>query len=200
MDKFFGNKERKYLFVILIVLLIFFVKLYYDNSYVLESSIEKEELKNVNSLTSQESETVEEKKSEKIYVHVAGRVKKPGLVVLESESRTIDAVNAAGGMYEDADIDNINLAKKLNDEDRVYIPAKGEIKNTSSNENKINKININIANEQELQNLPGVGEKTAKKIIEYREKNNFKTIEDIKNVSGFGEKKFEEIKDYIDVN
>ena len=63
------------------------------------------------------------------------------------------------------------------------------------------KININTATEQQLMLLPGVGETTAKKIIEYRTTNNgFNSVEDIMNVSGIGEKKFAQMKPYIKVD
>jgi competence protein ComEA len=62
------------------------------------------------------------------------------------------------------------------------------------------KLNINIANQQALSHLPGIGPKTAKKIIDYRNAHGFfNNIEEIKNVSGIGEKKFEKLKDYITV-
>lgn len=59
------------------------------------------------------------------------------------------------------------------------------------------KISINSASKEELMTLPGIGEKTALKIIEYRKVQTFKTIEDIKNVKGIGDKKYEKIKDLI---
>ena len=66
------------------------------------------------------------------------------------------------------------------------------------NEKDIGLININTANKTKLQELPGIGEATALKIINYREENGkFKTIEDIKNVSGIGDSKYESIKDLI---
>lgn len=61
------------------------------------------------------------------------------------------------------------------------------------------KININSATKIQLMKLPGIGEKTAIKIIEYREQKKFQKIEDIMNVKGIGIKKFEKLKDYIDV-
>ena len=71
--------------------------------------------------------------------------------------------------------------------------------NSSDSSSKISgKININTATASELDELPGVGEAIAKKIIEYREYNgNFSSIEEIKNVSGIGDSKFEKMKDYI---
>ena len=89
---------------------------------------------------------------------------------------------------------------------RNYIPVNNIIQNTTeelseTKENNDGKININTATEQQLMLLPGVGETTAKKIIEYRTENDgFNTIEDIMNVSGIGEKKFAQMKPYIKVD
>lgn len=69
-----------------------------------------------------------------------------------------------------------------------------------ANKNDAKLININKASKEELQKLTGIGESTAKKIINYREEyGKFKTIEDIKNVSGIGDAKFEAIKKDITV-
>ena len=66
------------------------------------------------------------------------------------------------------------------------------------NNNQNTKVNINTANKEKLETLPGIGETTAQKIIEYREQNGkFKTIEDLKNVSGIGDAKFNSLKDKI---
>ncbi|WP_036728215.1 helix-hairpin-helix domain-containing protein [Peptoniphilus mikwangii] len=192
-----NRNQIKMIASILVILLIFIAKIYIDNEKSKSENIDSSENLNEVLTLSQDIKTQDENTT--IYVHVCGRVKNPGLISLPANSRVIDAVNAAGGMYDDADINNINLAKKLNDEDKIYIPVFGE--NTDSeyiSENK--KININTADMQMLTSLPGVGEKTAKKIIDYRTKNQFKNIEDIKSVSGFGEKKFNEIKELITVN
>lgn len=145
-----------------------------------------------------------------IMVHISGQVYKPGLVELESGSRVADAVNKAGGLKGDADLDRINLAKKLADEEKIYVPKVGEnidnVSNISVTEgssigsNTDGKIDINNATKEELISLPGIGEVIADRIIEYRKNNRFKTIEDIKNVSGIGSKKYEGIKDLIKVN
>lgn len=67
----------------------------------------------------------------------------------------------------------------------------------ASSEEEDGLVNINTASARELANLPGIGEKTAEAIIEYREKTPFQSIEDIMNVSGIGDKKFEDIRDQI---
>ncbi|HHV37951.1 MAG TPA: hypothetical protein GXX70_00460 [Tepidimicrobium sp.] len=155
-------------------------------------------------------EEAEEENQEEgpIMVHISGQVHNPGLVELELGDRVIDAVNLAGGLKKDADLDRINLAKKLVDEEKIYIPAIGEeelpIEVESSispqgSEDSSPKIDINTATKEELMTLPGIGEVTAGKILDYREENPFKVIDDIKNVSGIGEKKFEAIRELITV-
>ena len=137
-------------------------------------------------------------------VHISGAVKNPGILKINSSKRVVDALEMAGGATDDADLDRINLAAKLHDEEKIYIPKIGEVSNNeisslvSSGENSnAGKININTADSTELQKIPGVGAKTAEKIINYRSQNSFSSIEDIKNVDGIGDKKFESMKDYI---
>src|SRR5690606_1866549 len=103
-----------------------------------------------------------------------------------------------------ADIDRINLAKKVKDEDKIYIPAIGEnismeIDGIDSG-NSSGLININICSKEELDSLPGIGEVIAERIIEYRKTNKFTKIEEIRNVSGIGDSKFNDIKDLITVD
>ncbi len=151
-------------------------------------------------------DSLEDEESEEdtvIMVHISGQVYYPGLIELESDSRVKDAVDLAGGLKKEADIDRINLAKKLEDEEKIYVPKKGEdvnieissISNSTTSDNS--KININTCTKDELMSLPGVGEVTASKIIDYRSANKFKSIEDIMNVSGIGTKKYEDLKDLI---
>lgn len=144
-----------------------------------------------------------------IMIHISGQVHNPGIIELELGSRLIDAVNLAGGLKKDADLDRMNLAKRLNDEEKIYIPAIGEentpieIANLNSSGNSGNteaKVNINTCTKEELITLPGIGEVTAEKILNYREENLFKIADDIKNVSGIGEKKFEAIEELITIN
>ena len=154
--------------------------------------------------------TESEPKTTMIMVDIGGAVNDPMVAELEEGSRVEDAINAAGGVTEDADLTEINRAAFLEDGDKILIPEKQEVAlNDISNATdgsvkgsytsySDGKININTAGSEELQMLDGVGPVTAEKIIDYRESNGrFKDIEDIKNVSGIGEKTFEKLKDDI---
>jgi len=148
-----------------------------------------------------------------VIIHIAGAVKNPGVYQLKSTDRIVDAVKIAGGATEEANLDLINLAALLKDGQKIIIPYKtysetGEEINTntynyvssaySSSGSTSAKININIANANMLQNLPGIGPVLSERIIEYRNQNGlFGVIDDIKDVSGIAEKKYEGIKDLI---
>ncbi|MDO5707399.1 MAG: helix-hairpin-helix domain-containing protein [Andreesenia angusta] len=142
-----------------------------------------------------------------IIVDVKGAVNNPGIVHAREESRIIDIIELAGGFTENADMNSVNLAKIVEDEEMIYIPNIGEnleireelIQNNLGTDSDKKTININSATKEELMELDGVGEATANKIIEYREEKKFESIEDIMQVNGIGEKKFESLKDYIKV-
>ena len=149
-----------------------------------------------------------------VIIHIAGAVKNPGVYQLKSTDRIVDAVKIAGGATEEANLDLINLAVLLKDGQKIIVPYKtysetGEEVNantynhtagvySSSPVSTSAKININTANANMLQTLPGIGPVLSERIIEYRNQNGlFGVIDDIKDVSGIGEKKFEGIKDLI---
>ena len=146
--------------------------------------------------------------SKNVTIYVSGEVNNPGIVTVENDKRLYDAVEKLGGVTQNADLNRINLAIKLNDEEHYIIPKIGEdniisqdisVNNIDTIKNEqTSKININTATIEELDNLPGVGEATANKILNYREENGiFKSIEEVKNVNGIGEKKYIDIKDKI---
>lgn len=159
-----------------------------------------------------ENEIVKEE-VEKIVVHIAGAVRKEGIVELNDGARIVDAINKAGGLNENADLSKVNLAFIISDGQKIYIPFIGEEAeiSTESGENVIqgnnndggsnnSLVNINTANLSQLIELPGIGNSTAQKILDYRNENGkFKSIEDIKNVSGIGDSKFNNIKNFITV-
>ena len=159
---------------------------------------------------------IKEKENKTIMVDISGEIITPGVVKLPEGSRIIDAITAAGGKTDDADLSKVNLAYILDDGVQLYIPRYNEklekeivqtepgvgiiqegINTTSK---KDSKVNINTANKEKLATLPGIGEGTAEKIIEYRSKTGkFKAIDEIKKIPGIGESKFKSLKDKITI-
>ncbi|HXF84421.1 MAG TPA: ComEA family DNA-binding protein [Anaerolineales bacterium] len=141
-----------------------------------------------------------------IIVHITGAVPRPGVYALPRGARVQDAISAAGGFLAEAEKSQINLARLLEDGERLdipYIEGASPVIATPGEEivqATSDLININTASQAELETLPGIGPTTAQKIIEYREQNGpFLSIEDIINVSGVGPGTFERIKDLITV-
>lgn len=183
--------------LILIVLggLFFILKTTAKAEYVY--NLNAEEIKKV--LEDQSSDIVDD---QKILVDVGGQVLSPGVIHIQEGSSLIDAITSAGGFGQNADMYYVqrylNLAIKVEDRQKIYIPSKEEtIKDSSwygsntSSDVKTDKININTANLDELTSLPGVGEVTAQKIIDGRP---YKAVESLMEVSGIGDatyKKFE---------
>ncbi|HLR21730.1 MAG TPA: helix-hairpin-helix domain-containing protein [Tissierellaceae bacterium] len=224
MKDYFTKKEQVVILIIVFIIMIglgfkIFVKAKLkseeEDGLEIINSIEEDQSIDNNNDTDIEIDNNNNSKDEininnDIMVHISGQVKNPGLIELKLDNRVIDAVESAGGLKEDADLDRINLSKKLVDEEKIYIPKIGEedlpnevesTQSTNSDSGESNdKININNCTKEELISLPGIGDITADKILEYREENSFNTVEDIMNVSGIGDKKFEDIKDMIITN
>ncbi|MGG1677484.1 helix-hairpin-helix domain-containing protein [Neobacillus sp. NRS-1170] len=164
---------------------------------------EKEEVNN-----QQEKQT---KVTDKIMVDVKGQIKQPGVYQANTDERVIDVISRAGGLTDQADQGQVNFAEHVQDEMVIFIPAKGEagavlgssggtVLSGSAAQNE-GKINLNKAEENELQNLPGIGPSKAAAIIEYRNTSGpFKEVEDLKNISGIGDKTFEKLKDLVVVH
>lgn len=148
-------------------------------------------------LVVEEAKTLEQK----MLVDIEGAVISPGVYQLTSESRVVDALAAAGGMSEDADRHwiekNINLAKKVTDGLKIYIPRTGEELLSEEAQVGGSVININTASATDLESLPGVGAVTAANVIDGRP---FAQIEDLLTRKIVGEATFEKIKDKISAN
>ena len=139
-----------------------------------------------------------------INVYVSGAVENPDVYPLPLNSIVKDAVAAAGGATDEADLDRINLASRLADQQQVYVPRKGEVAppptDGSAPDVSAEMININTASVEELDKLPGIGPSIAKAIIDYRTTSGpFKQIEDINEVKGIGDALYAKIKDQITV-
>lgn len=169
----------------------------------------KEERIVVEQTEEKESKPEEEHSSkEEIWVDISGAVNTPGVYQLKQGSRVFDAIQAAGGLLEDADTEGINQASVLTDGEKLQIYTVEEaeqMQNQTVNPNPAEsntdgKINLNTADLAALQEIPGVGEKKAQSIIEYRETTGgFQNIEQLQEVPGIKGKTFDKVKDYITV-
>ncbi|AWD64370.1 MULTISPECIES: helix-hairpin-helix domain-containing protein [Priestia] len=179
-----------------------------------ESSLQTSDIiKAESSATKKEGESsnqvISSQDSPFVMVDIKGAVQKPGVYQLPKDARVKDALAQAGGATKEADLRQLNLATKLQDEMAVYIPAAGEEIPPSSPVSSISSsgtsndqplVNINTANTDELQTLNGIGPSKASAIVSYREENGlFQTVEDLGKVSGIGEKSLEKIKTQITV-
>jgi len=138
-------------------------------------------------------------------VHVAGAVVNPGLYSLKEGSRVSDAVAEAGGSAPDALLDDLNLAARVKDGQKVLVPraagsaadGSGETQGQSGSPGLVN---INTATAVQLEELPGIGPSLAQRIIDYRRKNGtFSSIEEIDNVEGIGPSKLESLRDLVTI-
>lgn len=156
-----------------------------------------------------------EDKSPIVVVHIAGSVREPGVYTFSSDARLHEAVKAAGGFLPGAETGRLNLARRLNDGEKIVIKPDVVVETvaepegaasgvTASREARGPKpapkgpVNINTASASQLQTIPGVGPSTAQKIIELRNSRGpFATIDEIKLVKGIGDGKFEKMKAFI---
>lgn len=215
------NLKNKIIIAVGVIIIAITVGIYFYRTTKDDSEIEiTEDNLTTNTAVENNNEIVEEENNT-IVVHITGEINYPGVVVLKEGARVIDAIEAGGGETDEADLSSLNLAYMLSDGEKIYVPNKEETSqesqereyitsakdNSEQSENGAKstgtnfKININTAKQEELTQITGIGESTAKKIIEYRTQNGkFKSIEDIKNIPGIGDSKFNAMKEEITVN
>ncbi len=156
---------------------------------------------------SEESTGDNESETGIIYVYVCGAVNNPDVYELPLGSIARDAIEMAGGLTEEAAVDHINPAKRINDGDRIYVPYEEDVQSgtfsediyeADANDTDNGKININTAGKEELLKLPGIGNSKAESIIAYRNEHGaFSDVKEIMNVSGIGESIYEKLKDMV---
>ena len=141
----------------------------------------------------------------------AGRGKRTGRHELPPGSRVNDAILAAGGLNPEADLSTINLARRLRDEEVVVIlqlPRAGEQSETAAIDGGEGagasdipvRININTATLAELDLLPGVGEVTAERIVQFREENGpYRSVDDLIHVQGISDRTIDGFRDQVTV-
>ncbi len=133
-----------------------------------------------------------------VVVDVVGSVAHPGIVRLPAGSRIIDALLAAGGMTGDADLFALNKAAVLRDGMRIYVPRPGEqIPAGSLGSTAEAKVDINHANESELNGLPGIGPSTATRIVHSRQERPFARVEELQTRGLVTPRTFADIKDLV---
>jgi len=133
-----------------------------------------------------------------IQVYVSGAVNRPGVYYLNDGDRWIDAVEAAGGPTADADVEAINLARRLHDEDQVLVPRLGEQAVLGSSQNDL--VNINSASATVLDSLPGIGEVRSQNIVDSRQRDGpFSHIEELVERKLIPQSVFDQIRDLITV-
>ncbi|MFA9399252.1 MAG: helix-hairpin-helix domain-containing protein [Clostridiaceae bacterium] len=151
-----------------------------------------------------QEDSMENVSTNEIKVYVVGEIKNPGVYSLKEGDRIENLVDLAGGFTENADNVSVNLAKILKDQDKIVVYPKvsieeGNVEENQSSKRSDGKININTATDKEFEEVPGIGEVTAKNIIKYRETNGyFNSIDDLKNVDRIGDKTLEKLKEYLD--
>ncbi|WP_259390691.1 helix-hairpin-helix domain-containing protein [Actinomyces sp. 2119] len=154
-----------------------------------------------------------------VVVHVTGAVASPGVVVLDQGARVADAIEAAGGVTQEADADQLNLARVLSDGEQVRVPREGEVltgqeaeagqageqqpgqsasgaSQDGPGQEATGLVNINTASALELEELPGIGPALAQRIVEHREANGpFGSVDELTEVSGIGQAKLEALRE-----
>ncbi|MFW6230163.1 MAG: helix-hairpin-helix domain-containing protein [Halanaerobium sp.] len=207
------KNQKSIIIIIAVLLLIFF---YYNQNLKQVSTVSSENNLNNLELNRMNDNLKNKEKDKTIVVHLAGAVKRPGVYKLNQSDRLVDLIKAAGGLKENADLNQINLAEKLYDGQKLVIienyknSSQKTLNNSTadnfeeiepdshnlSNDNSL--ININQADQEQLETLSGIGPSKAAAIIKYREENSyFSNKEDLLNVSGIGEKTLENIRDEI---
>jgi competence protein ComEA len=138
-----------------------------------------------------------------LLVHVAGRVRKPGVYEFQPGDRVIDAVQAAGGPGKRADLDALNLAAPLTDGEQVLVPVRGP--STAAPGGPVapttpGLVNVNTASESDLEELPGIGPVLAQRIVDYRTQHGpFSSVDGLLDVSGIGPATLDEFRDQVTV-
>ncbi len=153
----------------------------------------------------------ESPKPVQMFVYVCGAVASPGVYPVDADTRIFEAIEAAGGVTEDAAEGYLNLAQPVTDGQKILVPTQEEARELeqsgipglpqdAAKEAEDGLVNINTAGEDLLMTLPGIGASKAQSIITYREVHgNFKTVEEIKKIEGIKEGVFNKIKDLIRV-
>jgi competence protein ComEA len=138
----------------------------------------------------------------KLVVHVVGAVRRPGLYRLVEGSRVDDAIRRAGGPRPKAALELVNLASPVADGQQIVVPAKGEGGPVAGEAGAAlgERVHLNSATLDQLDELPGVGPVTAQKILDYRTAHGaFSSVDELDAVPGIGPARLAELRDLVDL-
>ncbi|MGN0202913.1 MAG: helix-hairpin-helix domain-containing protein [Coprococcus sp.] len=197
--------DRKYNYgTLLMIVFVVVTGILFCCDHRAEMTDEPEPAEELSVNSDKESEAVEticQTEVRKIYVYVCGKVNEPDVYELEPGARLFEAIEAAGGVCKEADLDRLNLADILEDGEKIYVPAEGEtVESSEDTEDKSSdgRVNINTATVEQLQTLPGIGEAKANAIIAYRDANGaFASVEELREVPGIKDGIFGQIQSLI---
>lgn len=148
--------------------------------------------------------------SDEVLVHVLGAVSVPGLVSLASGARVMDAIAAAGGLADDADLSGVNLARPVSDGEQLSVPRVGEVVLPPAAAGTAGAaaaarapsatVNLNTATQADLETLPRIGPTLAARILDWRTTNGrFTAATELLAVTGIGQKLFDGLKDHVTI-
>jgi competence protein ComEA len=141
----------------------------------------------------------------RLFVHVAGAVRRPGLVRVPAGSRVAAAVARAGGPSRRADLTGVNLAAQVEDGQQVVVPAAGAVPGAAgavaapgAGATLGAKPSIGTVTVEQLDEIDGIGPTLAERIVEYRTENGgFGSLDELQEVDGIGEKRFETLREAL---
>jgi competence protein ComEA len=139
-----------------------------------------------------------------LYVHVAGAVRRPGLVRVPAGARVAEAVLRAGGPRPKADLTGVNLAAQVEDGQQVVVPVAGAVPGATRGETGATsgpaavKPSLGSATVEQLDEIAGIGPTLAERIVEYRTENGgFSSLDELQDVDGIGEKRLETLREAL---
>ncbi len=139
-----------------------------------------------------------------LYVHVAGAVRRPGLVRVPAGARVAEAVLRAGGPGRKADLTGVNLAAEVEDGQQVVVPVAGAVPAATPGEPGATagraavKPSLGNATVEQLDEIDGIGPTLAERIVEYRTENGgFSSVDELQDVDGIGEKRLETLREAL---
>lgn len=159
-----------------------------------------------------------------VRVQVSGAVLEPGIYDVPASCRVEEAIAAAGGLTENADSERVNLVRKVRDGMQIRVPVQKAARKSRTQRKRaqaksglgesaskkygsakagsgmMQSVRINSASASELQQLPGIGQALAQRIVDTRSRGRFASVEDLLRVPGIGKAKLAKLRDYVEVD